>query len=51
MNLTEINIKLCELDNRFPPCGLWTDYYHVSNLKDIIYQPIMKKKVMVKVLK
>lgn len=37
--------KLCVLDHKFPPNGLWVDYYDVKNLQDIIKIMPNKKKV------
>jgi superfamily II DNA or RNA helicase len=36
LDLSLICIDLCELDKMFPPCGLWTDYYNVKDLRDIL---------------
>jgi hypothetical protein len=33
---------LCDLDPRFPPIGLWVDYYCIDNIKDLsdIIKPV-----------
>lgn len=36
MDLSIITDKLCKMDELFPPCGLWTEYYNVKDLQDII---------------
>ena len=36
LDLSIVCKKLCELDNNFPPNGLWVEYYNVNNLRDII---------------
>jgi len=36
IELTNIAIKLKELDNMFPPYDLWKDYYNINDLSDII---------------
>ena len=39
--------KLCELDTKFPPDGLWVEYYSnnkVNNLNDILKSNMIKKK-------
>ena len=38
--------ELCELDNNFPPNGLWVEYYNVKDLRDIIIIIVNKKKKM-----
>ena len=37
--------ELCELDNNFPPNGLWVEYYNVKDLRDIIIIVNKKKKM------
>lgn len=36
LDLTRVCTQLCELDERFPPEGLWCEFYRVKNLMDII---------------
>ena len=36
LNLSIICNELCKIDVLFPPFGLWTDYYDVKSLHDII---------------
>lgn len=36
LNLSIINQRLCEIDNMFPPNGLWTDYYGIYSISQII---------------
>ncbi len=43
LNLSFICNKLCDLDNKFPPEKLWTDYYNVKKLEDIIIITNKKK--------
>ena len=45
LNLSIICKELCELDNNFPPNGLWVEYYNVKDLRDIIIIVNKKKKV------
>jgi superfamily II DNA or RNA helicase len=33
---TRVMEELCKIDDRFPPVGLWVDYYKVNNISDII---------------
>ena len=42
-DLTKIVNNLCNLDEQFPPIGLWIDYYNVQNLSDIIILKNKKK--------
>lgn len=35
-NLDALCIWLCQQDTRFPPSTLWTDYYNVRSLSDVI---------------
>jgi len=44
LDLSIICKKLCELDDNFPPNGLWVEYYNVKDLRKIII--INKKKKM-----
>jgi superfamily II DNA or RNA helicase len=43
-NVDAIAIKLCELDENFPPSWLWAEYYNVNKLTDIINNNTIKKK-------
>jgi superfamily II DNA or RNA helicase len=36
LNLSLVCDKLCKLDDKFPPNGLWTEYYKAKQLSDII---------------
>ena len=36
--------KLCKIDTNFPPNGLWTDYYKIPDLSDIINIIVPQKK-------
>lgn len=36
--------KLCKLDNKFPPCDLWIEYYKINKLSDIIIIKNNRKK-------
>lgn len=42
-NINDINFMLCKLDNKFPPCELWTEYYQIFNIGIIIDIDINKK--------
>ena len=44
VDLANICIKLCEIDNLFPPNDLWVEYYNVRDLRDIIIITNNKKK-------
>jgi len=45
LDLSIVSKKLCELNNLFPPNGLWTEFYKVNKLSDIIIiKNIHKKK-------
>ena len=44
LNLSVICKELCELNELFPPNGLWNDYYNIKDLRDIITIPNKKKK-------
>jgi predicted helicase len=46
LDLYELSDKLCKIDNLFPPSGLWTEYYNVKNLADIITFTNQKKKII-----
>uniref|UniRef100_A0A6C0HA75 Helicase ATP-binding domain-containing protein n=1 Tax=viral metagenome TaxID=1070528 RepID=A0A6C0HA75_9ZZZZ len=43
LELSAICNELCKIDILFPPNGLWTDYYNVNNLRDIIIISNKKK--------
>lgn len=42
-NLSIITNKLCEIDKLFPPSTLWTEYYNIKDLRDIIIITNYKK--------
>lgn len=44
-DIEQLNIcdLLCPLDNKFPPNGLWTDFYNVCDLRDITTIKVVKK--------
>ncbi len=44
LDLSIVCKELCELDNNFPPNGLWVEYYNVKDLRDIIIIVNKKKK-------
>jgi superfamily II DNA or RNA helicase len=44
LELSNISCELCNIDKFFPPYGLWVEYYHVTNLSDIIFIRTSKKK-------
>jgi hypothetical protein len=46
-----ITTKLCEYDNLFPPYDLWSEYYHIKDLQDIIIFTNKKKKLNLKNIK
>lgn len=45
LDLSIVCKELCELDNNFPPNGLWVEYYNVKDLRDIIIIVNKKKKM------
>ena len=45
LNLENISNELCKIDERFPPNGLWVEYYGVKDLRDIIIVINNKKKL------
>jgi len=45
LDLSIVCKELCELDNNFPPNGLWVEYYNVKDLRDIITITNKKKKM------
>jgi predicted helicase len=45
LDLSIVCKELCELDNNFPPNGLWVEYYNVNDLRDIIIIVSKKKKM------
>lgn len=36
LDLAVVCCELCKVDSKFPPNGLWVDYYNVKDLRDII---------------
>jgi hypothetical protein len=46
LDLDQAIIYLCKIDNHFPPVGLWTEYYDVKNLQELIHIQPPKKKCM-----
>jgi len=44
LNLSNIAIKLCEIDENFPSYELWCDYYDINNLNELINITHKKKK-------
>ena len=44
LDLFNVAIKLCEIDNNFPSAELWTDYYNINNLNELIIINQKKKK-------
>jgi predicted helicase len=47
LELSSICTELCKIDQMFPPNGLWTDYYNVTELQDIIIASPHKKKSLI----
>ena len=45
LNLENISNELCKIDERFPPIGLWVEYYNVKDLREIIIVTNNKKKL------
>jgi len=45
LNLYIISKQLSEIDDKFPPSGLWVEYYNVKDLNDIIIIINKKKKM------
>ena len=45
LDLSIVCKELCELDNNFPPNGLWVEYYNVKDLRDLITITNKKKKM------
>lgn len=43
LELSIVSNELCKKDSLFPPDGLWTDYYNIKNLRDIIVISNRKK--------
>lgn len=50
LNLAIVCEHLCKLDKLFPPVDLWTDYYSVSKLSDLINTDTRKKKKLLSTL-
>ena len=44
LNLSLVCQELCKLDKRFPPNGLWVEYYKVKELNEIIKISSVAKK-------
>ena len=44
LNLSFVCQELCKLDNQFPPCDLWIEYYKVKELSNIIKINSLTKK-------
>ena len=44
LNLSIICEELCKIDDKFPPEGLWVEYYNIKSLQDIITIVNKKKK-------
>jgi superfamily II DNA or RNA helicase len=47
LNLSIVCEELCKLDDKFPPKGLWVEYYNIKSLQDIINIVSKKKKIAV----
>jgi len=47
LELLKITNQLCKIDDRFPPYDLWTDYYNINDLTEIIKITITKKKNLI----
>jgi hypothetical protein len=47
LNLSIICEELCKIDDKFPPEGLWVEYYNIKSLQDIITIVNKKKKIAV----
>ena len=45
LELSKISSQLCKMDNNFPPDGLWSEYYGVKDLRNIIIISESKKKI------
>ena len=45
MDLSKACSELCKLDQRFPPNGMWVEYYNVKDLRNIISVAPTKKKI------
>jgi len=45
LNLSIISKQLSEIDDKFPPYGLWVEYYNVKDLNDIVIIINKKKKM------
>jgi predicted helicase len=43
LDLSSVSNELCKIDPLFPPDGLWTEYYSINDLRDIV--PNKKKKM------
>ena len=45
LDIYSICKELCKLDSKFPPNGLWIEYYDITDLKDIFKITNIKKKI------
>jgi hypothetical protein len=45
LDLSFINIQLCKMDVKFPPNGLWVDFYNIKDLGEIIKLSNKRKKI------
>lgn len=45
LDLSGVCAKLCELDAEFPPNGLWTEYFSVNDLREIIVVETKRKRL------
>jgi superfamily II DNA or RNA helicase len=43
LEISKICDELCKIDPLFPPSGLWTDYYNLLNLDNVIVINVKKK--------
>ena len=44
LDISTLIIELCAIDKLFPPSTLWTDYYNITDLNEIIISVPQKKK-------
>jgi hypothetical protein len=49
LDLSTVSDRLCEIDQSFPPNGLWTEYYNVKGLHEIITITNKKKRMGIKI--
>jgi hypothetical protein len=45
LDLSIVSYELCKINTLFPPYGLWTEYYNIIDLRDIITIISKKKKI------